>query len=91
MIEPYTIDIILGLLSAGVTITLFLLGVIFSWVRNRIIRNEDKMESKISELRNEIFERLRMLTHEDRDIRTQISGVYKLLTEQMQQVNKRKN
>ena len=56
----------------GVAVTLFLMRIIFLNLTARIDRFENKVD-----------DRLRTLTHEDRDIRTQIASVTKLLIQVM--------
>ena len=72
------LQVILGLLGLGLTVTLTLIGIIFSWIRARIEKNEERFERNMSELRQQTLERLRSLGHEDRDIRSQIDGLMKL-------------
>ena len=72
------LQVILGLLGLGLTVTLTLIGIIFSWIRARIEKNEERFERNMSELRQQTLERLRSLGHEDRDIRAQIDGLMKL-------------
>lgn len=75
------LQVILGLLGLGITVTLTLVGIIFSWIRARIEKNEERFERNMSELRQQTLERLRSLGHEDRDIRSQIDGLMKLFIE----------
>lgn len=61
------ISLILGILGMGLGLVTVLMRIIYSSLQNRI----DKLEANIDN-------RLRTLTHEDRDIRNQIQGVTKL-------------
>ena len=72
------VQVVLGLLGLGITITLTLIGIIFSWIRARIEKNEERFSRDMSELRQQMLERLRTLGHEDREIRSQIDGLMKL-------------
>ncbi len=73
------VQIVLGLLGIGLSITLTLIGILFSWLKGRQDRNEERTEREISELRAQINERLRTLGHEDRDIRGQLNGLKDML------------
>lgn len=83
------LQVVLGLLGLGITITLTLIGIIFSWMRARIEKNEERFDRSIAELRHQTLERLRSLGHEDRDIRAQIDGLTKLFIDDMRSRKKR--
>ncbi len=73
---------LIGLIVAsGITITLTLVGIIFSWLRNRIDRNEESHEKQISELRTQYEERFRSVYHELRDKQSQLDGLLKMMIE----------
>ena len=72
------LEIIVAILSAGLTITLTLLGILFSWLKTRIDKNEEQCEKQLSEFKNYVATRLRTLGHEDRDIRNKIDGIWQL-------------
>ena len=57
------VQIVLGLLGIGLSITLTLIGILFSWLKGRQDRNEERTDREISELRAQINERLRTLGH----------------------------
>ena len=82
------LQIILALLGLGFTITVTLLGILFTWLKARIDRNEETIKTEMSEFRQTMNDRLRSLGHEDRDIRTKIEGIWKLFLED---VRNRKN
>ena len=75
------VSVILGLLGIGITVTLSLLGIIFSWLKGRIDKNEEKFERGIADLEKKILERLRSLGHEDREIRAMLDGLKTLFIE----------
>ncbi len=73
---------LLFLLVTGIFVTIgALLAFIFTWFRRRMDKIENDIEAKINGLGLRIDDRLRTLTHEDRDIRTQISGLMTLFLE----------
>lgn len=79
MADDKWVTIILGILGLGITITLTLVGIIFSWLKGRIDKNEDKIDKQMSQLRAEILDRLRTLSHEDREQRSMIDGLTKII------------
>jgi len=82
------LQIVLGLLGLGLSVTLTLIGIIFSWLKTRIDRNEEKLEKELSELRQQMLDRLRTLGHEDRDIRTKIDGIWQLFIQSLRERKK---
>jgi hypothetical protein len=78
-------SIILGLLGFGLSITLTLIGIIFSWLKARIDKNEEKAAKELSEFKHQMLERLRTLGHEDRDIRTQINGIWQIFVQSLKE------
>lgn len=72
------LEIIVAVLGAGLTITLTLLGLLFSWLKARIDKNEENCEKNLSEFKHYVDNRLRTLGHEDRDIRNKIDGIWQL-------------
>ena len=75
------ISIVLGLLGFGLTITITLIGIIFSWLKARIDRNEEKADKDIREFRQHMQDRLRTLGHEDREIRGNIDDLHQIFIE----------
>lgn len=75
------ISIVLGILGFGLTITLTLIGIIFSWLKARIDKNEEKADKDVRELRQHTQDRLRTLGHEDREIRGNVDDLHKIFTE----------
>ena len=73
------LQILLGLLGLGITVTLTLMGIIFSWLKSRIDKNEQKSYEDISALSDYVNTRLRSLGHEDREIRGMIENLWKVL------------
>ena len=71
------LQIILALLGLGLTITVTLLGILFTWLKSRIDKNEENFNREMSEFRQNMNDRLRSLGHEDRDIRSTIEGMWK--------------
>lgn len=63
----------------GITVTLTLMGIIFSWLKSRIDKNEQKSYEDISALSDYVNTRLRSLGHEDREIRGMIENLWKVL------------
>lgn len=82
------LQIVLGLLGLGLSVTLTLIGIIFSWLKTRIDRNEEKLEKELSELRQQMLDRLRTLGHEDREIRTKIDGIWQLFIQSLRERKK---
>ncbi len=73
---------LIGLIVAsGITVTLTLVGIIFSWLRNRIDRNEVSHDKQIGELRRQYEERFRSVYHELRDKQSQLDGLLKMMVE----------
>jgi len=78
MADDKWLELIVTLLTAGLAVTVSLVGIIFSWLRARIDKNEERFAAEVSELRQQLLDRMRSLGHEDRDIRAKIDGIYHL-------------
>jgi len=74
-------SVIMALLGFGLSITLTLIGIIFSWLKGRIDKNEERIDKEIRELRAHIFDRLRSLGHEDREMKGNITDLFKMMAE----------
>ena len=75
------LQILLGLLGLGITVTLTLMGIIFSWLKSRIDKNEQKTTDDLNALSEYVNTRLRSMGHEDREIRGMIENLWKLMLE----------
>lgn len=85
------VSIILGILGFGLTITLTLIGIIFSWLKGRIDRNEERLDKDVRELRQQMLDRLRSLGHEDREQKSNIDALHKLIIETLARRKKKSN
>ena len=83
------VEVILAILGAGLTITVALIGIIFSWLKGRIDKNEDNGLKRMSEHNQQNEDRFRSVYHELRDLRNQYDGLIKLVLENMK--NERKD
>jgi len=79
------LQVVLGLLGLGLSVTLTLLGILFSWLKARIDKNEEKSARDLSEFKAQMLERLRTLGHEDRDIRSKIDGIWQLFVQSLKE------
>ena len=77
------VELLVGALGIGVTITLALMRIIFV----NLNRKMDNLENKVDNVENKINDRLRTLQHEDRDIRATIDGWGKILIEVVSKIN----
>lgn len=77
------VSVILGIMGVGISVTLTLIGIIFSWLKGRIDKNEERIDKEIRELRQQTLDRLRSLGHEDREQKGNIDMLHKLIIEQL--------
>lgn len=73
------VQIVLGLLGVGLSITLTLLGILFSWLKGRMDRIEETTLENMRTHAQQNEDRFRSVYHELRDLRSQIDGLMKLL------------
>lgn len=73
------VSVVLGVLGFGITITITLLGIIFSWLKARIDKNEERIDKDIRDLRQQMLDRLRTLGHEDREMKGNIDDLHKMI------------
>lgn len=73
------VTIILAILTLGISITMTLMGIIFTWLKGRIDRNEERIDKDIRELRAQTQARLRSLGHEDREMKGNITDLFKMM------------
>lgn len=73
------VTIILAILTLGISITMTLMGIIFTWLKGRIDRNEERIDKDIRELRAHTQARLRSLGHEDREMKGNITDLFKMM------------
>lgn len=83
------LSIVLGLLGFGLSISLTMLGIIFSFLKSRIDKNEEIIRDEIRELDRNVQERLRSLGHEDRDIRGTIDGLHKIVIQALTEIKRK--
>lgn len=73
------VSVVLGVLGFGITVTITLLGIIFSWLKARIDKNEERIDKDIRDLRQQMLDRLRTLGHEDREMKGNIDDLHKMI------------
>jgi len=85
MKDSYWIQIIVSISA----FTLGLLGILFTWMKSRQDKNEEKAIRDLKEFRDHMYERLRTLRHEQRDMDSKITGLYTMFVEAVKEMKRK--